>query len=95
MKPVPFKWTLRAKQMNSDGINFLYKVRCVLRGDKNEEYIDFDPKNIYAPIATHESIRALISSSTNKDLLLEEEDVTNAYLYGKLDIPIFMEQPTK
>ena len=71
MNPVPFKWTFRAKQLDNDGRDFLYKARYVLRGDKQEAYVDFDPDNLYAPVATHESLRALLSYAASKHDIVE------------------------
>ncbi len=74
--------------------NFIEKARCCLRGDRQLAYADYDPLNVYAPVASHDSIRLLLSMAANQDLLLEGADVSNAYLYGDLDVPIFIEQPT-
>ncbi len=57
-------------------------------------YVDYDPMNVYAPVASHDSIRMLISLSTAAGSFLEGADVSNAYLYGDTDIPIIMEHPT-
>ena len=55
---------------------------------------DFDPEELYAPVAAHESIRMLIALAALLDLILEGGDISNAYLNGWLDVPIIMEQPT-
>lgn len=94
MKPVPFKWSFRAKQIDDEGKEFIYKARCNLRGDLQEAYHDFDPEGIYAPVAAHESIRMLMAIAAQLGLILEGGDVSNAYLYGSMDSPITMEQPT-
>lgn len=39
MKPIPFKRSFRAKQLDHDGKEFLYRVRCNLRGDLQKESI--------------------------------------------------------
>ena len=93
MKPVPFTWVFRLKPLDKDGKTFLHKARCVIRGDKQKAYIDYDPHNVYAPVACHEAIRILLAYSAAKNLLIEGADISNAYLYGKLDIPIVMMQP--
>ena len=94
MRPVPFKWSFRAKQIAAEIKEFLYKARCNLRGDMQEEHTDFDPEDLYAPVAAHESIRMLYAISAAFNLILEGGDVNNAYLYGFLDTPIYMKQPT-
>lgn len=93
MIQVLFKWVLRDKQLDNDDIVLLYKARGVLRGDEQVEYIDVDAEQLYAPVATHESIQFTTSISSSKPLLLECDDVVNSCLYGKMDKPIMMEQP--
>lgn len=94
MQPVPFKWAFRTKQVNQAGTDFLFKARCNLRGDKQIAYDSFDPEGIYAPVAAHETIRMLLAVAAALGLRVEGSDVSNAYLYGLLDIPIIMMQPT-
>lgn len=94
MKPVPFTWVFRLKPLDNDGRNFLHKARCVVRGDKQTAYVNFDPNNVYAPVACHEAIRILFAYAAAFDLQIEGADISNAYLYGKIDIPIIMQQPT-
>lgn len=93
--PVPFKWIFRAKQIDDIGNEFLYKARCVLRGEIQEAWIDFDPDELYAPVAAHETIRLFLGVSASEDLITEGCDVDNAYLFGNLDIPIRMKQRIK
>ena len=50
---------------------------------------------MYAPVASHDSIRYLIAISAAENSTLEGADISNAYLYGNLDVPIIMEQPTE
>ena len=95
MKPVPFTWVFKSKQIDSEGKKFLEKARCCLRGDRQKPDIDFNPEALYAPVATHESIRVQIACSAGeRKTFIEGADIDNAYLYGKLDIPIIMDQPT-
>ena len=93
MKLVPFTWVFKLKPLDIDGKNFLHKARCVIRGDKQTAYVDFDPNNVYAPVVCHEAIRILFAYAAAYDLQMEGADISNAHLYGKLDIPIFMMQP--
>ncbi len=70
------------------------KARCCARGDLQEQDIDFNPDTLYAPLASHESIRLILAFAASSSLTLEGGDLANAYLYGKLDIPVYMHQPT-
>lgn len=94
MKQVPFKWAFRAKQLDQSSNKFLYKAICNIRGDQQISYNDFNPDELYAPVAAHESIRMLIQLIAHFGLILEGADITNGYLNGWLDITIFMKQPT-
>lgn len=93
IKPVPLKWNFRTKQLDKHRNAFLYKARLVLRWDKKGEYVDCDPDEIYAPVATYKRISIMVLISASEYLILEGADVDNSYLYGKLGIPIIREQP--
>ena len=56
--------------------------------------MDYDPHNIYAPVASQNSIRILISIAGGENLQIEGTGVSNAYLHGDIDVPIIIEQPT-
>ena len=94
MKLVAFTWVFCLKPLEKDGKTFLHKARCLIRGDKQKAYIDFDPHNVYAPVACNEAIRILLAYSSAKNLLIEGADISKSYLYGELDIPIVKIQPT-
>lgn len=46
------------------------------------------------PVASHKEIRLLLAIASSEILIVEGGDVSNAYLYGKIDIPVVIEQPT-
>lgn len=94
MHPVRFNWTFHARQVDDSGKYFLFKGRCVLRGDLQERFEDFDPENIYAPVAAHEQLRMFLATAPAQVLVLESADVNNAYRYIWFDMPINMEEPT-
>lgn len=58
MKILPFKSIFCAKQLKRDGLEFRYKARCVLRGVKQESYVDFEQEKFHTPVAIQESLRA-------------------------------------
>lgn len=64
------------------------KKFCWLHGDRQLEYANYDPTNVYDPVDSHDSIRMLLSMAANEDLLLKRADISNAYLYCELDMPI-------
>lgn len=61
MRPVPYTWAFRIKPLDAKGTKFLKKSRCCLRGDKQKPFIDFNPEEVYAPVASHEALRALFA----------------------------------
>lgn len=94
MKPLPFIWDFRIKDTHGSLASYLCKARCCLRGDKQLQHRDYDPLSLYAPVARHETIRMFLTKAAALNLFVEGADVDNAYLYGLLDRPIIMEQPT-
>ncbi len=70
------------------------KAHCCLRGGRQQAYVDYDPTDIYAPVASHDSIQVPLAIAAAQNLTLEGADNSNAYLYGDLDISILIEQPT-
>ncbi len=61
MKPVPFTWVFKMKPLDAEGRKFMEKARCCSHGGRQQAYVDYDPNNIYAPVASHDSIRILLS----------------------------------
>lgn len=94
MKPVPVTWFFKQKQLDVIDKHFMEKGRRCLRGDRKLIYVDYDPSSTYEPVASHDAIRMLITIAAEDNLILDGADVSNACLYGDIDIPIIMEQPT-
>jgi len=94
MRAIPFTWVFKLKHLDQDGSKVLHKARCCLRGERQKAFVDFDPESTYAPVASHESLRMLMHYAASENLLPEGADISNAYLYGNVDVPILMEQPT-
>jgi len=84
----------KLKPIENAGQKFLHKARCVVRADKQQAFIDYDPSNIYAPVVYHEALRLILALSAYGNLILEAGDIANAYLYGTLNVPIIIQQPT-
>ncbi len=95
MESVPFTWVFWHEMSRRKGQNFTAKAECCLGGDRQLAYVDYYPFNVYAPLASHDSICLLPSMASNHDLLLEGADISNACLYGDLNVPLFIEHPTK
>ena len=72
----------------------LHKARCFVRGDLQFPLRDYNPDDVYAPVASHEAIRIMFSLAASEGLVVEGGDFCNAYLYGDINIPIIMQQHT-
>ncbi len=92
--PVPFVWVFKLKQVDSEGKEFLGKFRCCLRGDRQRPYVNYNPDALYAPVASHESIRLLLAvTADKKEAMLEGADIGYTFRYGEFDIIVIMQQP--
>lgn len=55
--------------------------------------IQFEPENLFAPVARLENIGVLFAKAAAQRLTLETLDVSNTYLYEDLDEFLILEQP--
>ena len=85
---------IQDETLDAEGKKFRKKARCCLRRDRQQAYINYDPTNVYAPVASHDSIRMLQAITAAQKLIIEGADISNAYLYRDLNVAIIMEQPT-
>lgn len=79
-RPVSYTWNLTLKVVDAVRDEYLAKDRCCLRGDRQKAWVDLDPKSVFAPLASHESLRMLIAFAAANELVLEAADISNAYL---------------
>jgi len=90
IKPIDYKWVYYVK-LNSDGSLNRYKVRLVVLGNKHEYDIDYD--ETFAPVAKMTTIKTIISITTSNSWFLDQMDMKNAFLHGKLTEDIYMLPP--
>lgn len=90
VKPLPCRWLFKTKY-NADGSIERYKARLVAGGHKQREGVDYD--DVYAPVSRHTSFRTLLAKVAAEDLELHCLDISNAFLNGVLDDPVYMKQP--
>jgi hypothetical protein len=79
------RWVFNTK---SDGRK---RARLVAKGFSQIEGVDFD--ELFSPVVRYETARLLLGVAALEDWEIESVDVKTAYLYGKLDEEIYMEQP--
>jgi hypothetical protein len=68
-----------------------YRARLVARGFSQRQGQDFS--ETFAPVAKMPSFRLLLTLAVQFDLLIEQIDVTSAFLHGELEDEIYMEVP--
>ena len=89
-KPIGVKWVFKTK-LNEKGNVDKYKARLVVKGYSQREGIDY--KEVFAPVARWDTIRAIIALAAHKRWHVFQLDVKSAFLYGELNEEIFVEQP--
>ena len=67
------------------------KAQLVAKGFSQIEGLDFD--QIFSPVVRFETVRLILALAALNKWHIQAVDVHNAYLYGKLDEEIYMEQP--
>ncbi|KAF7785108.1 hypothetical protein Agabi119p4_1273 [Agaricus bisporus var. burnettii] len=67
------------------------RARLVAKGFSQVEGIDFD--ELFSPVVRYETARLLFGVTALEDWDMFSVDVKTAYLYGKLDEEIYMQQP--
>nr|GFC30159.1 hypothetical protein [Tanacetum cinerariifolium] len=84
------KW-LYKKKTNMDGKVHTYKARLVAKGCTQTYGIDYE--ETFSPVADIRVIRILIAIAAYYDYEIWQMNVKTAFLNGRLDEDIYMEQP--
>ena len=71
--------------------NGLYKACLIAKGFTQIKGIDF--QETFLPVAQYEAIHFLLAHAALEDWEIEALDIKTAFLYGKLNEEIYMEQP--
>ncbi|GJT26870.1 retrotransposon protein, putative, ty1-copia subclass [Tanacetum coccineum] len=89
-KVVRSKWLFK-KKTDMDGEVHTYKARLVAVGFTQTYGIDYE--ETFSPVADIRAIRILIAIAAYYDYEIWQMDVKTAFLNGRLDEDIYMEQP--
>ncbi|GJZ90850.1 putative RNA-directed DNA polymerase [Tanacetum coccineum] len=89
-KIVRSKWIFK-KKTDMDGKVHTYKARLVAKGCTQTYGIDYE--ETFSPVADIRAIRILIAIAAYYDYEIWQMDVKTAFLNGRLDEDIYMEQP--
>lgn len=87
---IPVKWVFTVKTDETGQVT-RYKARIVAKGFHQSFGSDYD--ETFAPVARFTSIRLLLSLAASEDMIIEQLDITSAFLQGEIDNEIYVNQP--
>ena len=89
-KVVQGRWVFKRK-VGSDGSISRYKARWCAKGFTQTEGLDYN--DTFASVAKIKSFRILMALAAHMGMELEQLDVKTAFLYGKINETVYVEQP--
>lgn len=89
-KAIKCKWVYKIK-VDAEGNIAKYKARLVACGYAQEYGVDY--YEIFAPVARQTTFKTLLAVASSRNLIIKHFDVKNAFLNGKINEIIYMEQP--
>ena len=78
------KWVIKYKK-TLEGLLERVRARWVLRGDKQRKYKDFDPTQLYSPVASRAGTATALILAVQCGLLLFAIDVSKAFTASDID----------
>lgn len=88
--PIGCKWIYKKKEDSSGNVS-RFKARLVAQGFSQRYGVDYDA--VFAPVASQATLRILLTVAGYKKMAVRHLDVKSAYLHGKLQDEIYMQQP--
>jgi transposase InsO family protein len=88
-KAIGSKWVYKIKK--DENGKSIFKARLVAQGFTQRSGIDYD--EVFAPVARDTTFRLLLSVAGMKNYTVCQYDIKTAFLNGKLDEEIYLEQP--
>ena len=89
-KTIGCRWVFKRKY-KEDGSIERYKARLVAKGYSQRYGVDYH--ETFSPVVRFDTLRTLLSFAVQNELLIDQMDVTTAFLNGYLDEEIYIEQP--
>ncbi|KAG1658218.1 hypothetical protein FOA52_009557 [Chlamydomonas sp. UWO 241] len=87
---LPVRWVYKFKR-DATGQVVRFKARVVAKGFKQVEVVDY--LQTLAPCADKNSFRVVLAIACERDLEMEQLNIKTAFLNGKLEETIYMQQP--
>jgi len=84
------KWVFKSKT-DSNGVLERRKARLVARGFSQTQGVDFF--ETFSPVVRYESVRCVLALAASQKMVIRQFDVKTAFLHGKLDEEIYLQQP--
>lgn len=90
MKVLRNRWVFRVKYLANGEVD-RFKARLVIKGFMQVYGVDY--LEVYSPVVRLETLRVLLTLAAVWDYEVHQMDVTTAFLNGKSDVEVYMEQP--